>query len=643
MNFIMSDTKTNNSFKSYIGLHDTNLSAHDVSNDESFSEILLPKLLPGEMVVAEAHSVLLFTPVSDKKNGKLGVLVVTNFKLSFITAEEEQNTYYISYQRNMLLGPNDVSLSNVDVLYQISSKKRKLTPGSSVSDQVKGIFVLCKDMRALTFSFKLSPPGHGRKLTNALLHHGFPKQHHLLFPFEYTVPYYPGNHQVTMFRTAVDWEKELTRTASVGWRISTVNQNFRLSESSPQWLVVCSSILDKQLREAAPHFNGGRLPQWCWSSHSGAALVRMADVVSACDRIKDRKSLHYKVRMQENILLETVRKSHPRLTQPVVIELTKDMPSLRHIQVSFCKLRDLCVADNEKHFWEQDSQFYSSLESTRWLHYVGNCLLKAVNAASNLAKDITVVLQESDGRDISCVIASLTQIIMDPYFRTINGFQSLVQKEWVSMGHPFCIRLGHIYKSNTQQSPIWLLFLDCVWQLLQQYPLEFEFNQIYLTTLWDSSLIPIFETFIFDSEKERSEASSVSPVILRSVWDFGEQLPERDIASFSNPLYRESPKHLEVKSGVPCLHLWSQCYFRFLPILEIKGGGKPQVDLAIRELLLPPGSSVMSVESKQQIGSFYPFTHWNTRNSVNQNSLLLSTLSLNTTDDSQSIISFSCD
>lgn len=44
------------------------------------------------MVVAEAHSVLLFTPVSDKKNGKLGVLVVTNFKLSFITAEEEQNT-----------------------------------------------------------------------------------------------------------------------------------------------------------------------------------------------------------------------------------------------------------------------------------------------------------------------------------------------------------------------------------------------------------------------------------------------------------------------------------------------------------------------------------------------------------------------
>lgn len=55
----------------------------------------------------------------------------------------------------MLLGPNDVSLSNVDVLYQISSKKRKLTPGSSVSDQVKGIFVLCKVSSILFMSFIL--------------------------------------------------------------------------------------------------------------------------------------------------------------------------------------------------------------------------------------------------------------------------------------------------------------------------------------------------------------------------------------------------------------------------------------------------------------------------------------------------------
>lgn len=45
---------------------------------------------------------------------------------------------------------------------------------------------------------------------------------------------------------------------------------------------------------------------------------------------------------------------------------------------------------------------------------------------------------------MNCLVSSLTQIILDPYFRTKFGFQSLVQKEWVAMGHPFANRLGHV-------------------------------------------------------------------------------------------------------------------------------------------------------------------------------------------------------
>ena len=32
----------------------------------------------------------------------------------------------------------------------------------------------------------------------------------------------------------------------------------------------------------------------------------------------------------------------------------------------------------------------------------------------------------------------------DPHYRTISGFESLVQKEWVAMGHPFTTRSGLI-------------------------------------------------------------------------------------------------------------------------------------------------------------------------------------------------------
>jgi len=40
-------------------------------------------------------------------------------------------------------------------------------------------------MRVLSFSFKFSPVGHGKIVTNALLHHAYPKRHQLLFAYDY--------------------------------------------------------------------------------------------------------------------------------------------------------------------------------------------------------------------------------------------------------------------------------------------------------------------------------------------------------------------------------------------------------------------------------------------------------------------------
>lgn len=47
---------------------------------------------------------------------------------------------------------------------------------------------------------------------------------------------------------------------------------------------------------------------------------------------------------------------------------------------------------------------------------------------------------EGDGVDYCAVVSCLTQLLVDPYFRTISGFQSLIQKEWIALGHPFCDR-----------------------------------------------------------------------------------------------------------------------------------------------------------------------------------------------------------
>lgn len=55
------------------------------------------------------------------------------------------------------------------------------------------------------------------------------------------------------------------------------------------------------------------------------------------------------------------------------------------------------------------------------------------------------------------------------------------------------------------KSPLFMLFLDCVWQMMNQYPAAFEFTETYLTVLSDSMWIPLFSTFLFSSPKQRAQ------------------------------------------------------------------------------------------------------------------------------------------
>ncbi|KAL0193052.1 hypothetical protein M9458_011348, partial [Cirrhinus mrigala] len=51
---------------------------------------------------------------------------------------------------------------------------------------------------------------------------------------------------------------------------------------------------------------------------------------------------------------------------------------------------------------------------------------------------------------LCCVISSLAQIMLDPYYRTLMGFQSLVQKEWVAGCHAFLDRCNHLHQKDKE-------------------------------------------------------------------------------------------------------------------------------------------------------------------------------------------------
>lgn len=96
-----------------------------------------------------------------------------------------------------------------------------------------------------------------------------------------------------------------------------------------------------------------------------------------------------------------------------------------------------------------------------------------------------VLVHCSDGWDRTPQLISLAQIMMDSNYRTIKGFQRLVQKDWLEFGHKFADRCGLFpFSKNIQErSPIFLQWLDCVHQFVKQFPDWFEFNLTYLVSL----------------------------------------------------------------------------------------------------------------------------------------------------------------
>lgn len=107
--------------------------------------------------------------------------------------------------------------------------------------------------------------------------------------------------------------------------------------------MVPASVTDKQLKDVGRHFQGNRPPVWCWSNAHGAALVKMPELI-ATQQVTSSSSGEekMKMRMQENIMFENVRKSHPEKLPPVVIELNNKEINVRSIGISYSKFVSLC-------------------------------------------------------------------------------------------------------------------------------------------------------------------------------------------------------------------------------------------------------------------------------------------------------------
>ena len=85
------------------------------------------------------------------------------------------------------------------------------------------------------------------------------------------------------------------------------------------------------------------------------------------------------------------------------------------------------------------------LAKSNWLKHITGLL----DGASIIARQVAVqhshvLIHCSDGWDRTSQLSALSQLCLDPYYRTIDGFITLVEKDWLSFGHMFNHRSGFL-------------------------------------------------------------------------------------------------------------------------------------------------------------------------------------------------------
>lgn len=147
--------------------------------------------------------------------------------------------------------------------------------------------------------------------------------------------------------------------------------------------------------------------------------------------------------------------------------------------------------------------------------------------------------------------------------RTIDGFKTLVQKEFVAFGHMCKKRLGTVVYPD-QRSPCLLQFFECVHHIRLQCPNEFEFNDQFLCTLAALTDSELFGDFFANSEKERLEQryGQKAP----SIWGHlcaVENRARYSSVGFAPTLTSSGLSLLPVRCSLKYLHLWSDLYCKY--------------------------------------------------------------------------------
>lgn len=546
-----------------------------------------PPLLPGEKAQNQDtvwKDVTYLCPYSDFIKG---TLTITNYKLYFKSSDRE---------------PPFI----LDVPLGVISRVEKIGGASSRGENSYCIDLTCKDMRNLRFAHRQE--NHSRRQVYEKIHQfAFPVTNKQpLFAFEFKEDY--GVDGWTVY----DPEAELRRqnVPNDNWRVSRINEKYDVIDTYPNSIGVPKQATDEFIRQVASFRSRGRLPILSWIHPKSQATItrssqplvgvagkRNKDDESYIQMIMDANAHSNKLfimdaRPSVNALANKAKgggfESEDAYCGAEVVFL--DIHNIHVMRESLRKLKDVVFPTID------DSKWLSNIEATHWLDHIKQILNGAVRITDKVENNKTSVLVHcSDGWDRTAQLAGLAMIMLDPYYRTVKGFEVLLEKEWLSMGHKFAQRVGHgeDKHSDADRSPVFLQFMDCVWQMTRQFPNAFEFNEHFLITILDHLYSCLFGTFLGNSEAQRFKEMKCKENTV-SLWSF----VNCQIDEFMNPLYAEYLHNhvLFPVASMRRIELWTGYYCRWNPRM------RPQEPLHLRnrELLVLKAQLQKKVEELQK-------------------------------------------
>jgi len=203
--------------------------------------------------------------------------------------------------------------------------------------------------------------------------------------------------------------------------------------------------------------------------------------------------------------------------------------------------------------------WFKDVAYSSWYDYIGAIIYCARLVVTEIIQyKSNVMVHCSDGWDRTAQTTSLAMLAIDPHYRTQEGFLKLIQKEWCSFGHKFRTRLALGEAPTSEASPVFVQWLEAVYQVVMQSPDSFEFTPSVLLTLASEVSSNRYGTFLTDCERERLQTVRDHTLSLWSVLLSSAELP-----SWRNPKYQRTEKPIIPSANQACFTIWEAYWFRY--------------------------------------------------------------------------------